>query len=254
RLSRQSPDAGESAQTAACRLTWVGPGAASNRARCVSLASLPKPFRLLAPLLLCAATADSSPAREPLRPIAITRFVEYGAGGGCLLRADGKGRLYLLSAKSLTAFRFSAGALAAKSRMPLKARNPPGLVLDAAACSDDDWVILDLNPAPTVRLFVRGEEKVLPQPEWGVNGVACPGGSPAVVVSPGKPSGAPVGPLSSTAPDLMLRWDGETWAPYVDRLLDLRGKASGWEFVEKSEAASQVVTTTDHRGWLWVGQ
>src|SRR6185503_8153789 len=172
----------------------------------------------------------------------------------CLLRADGKGRLYLLSAKSLTAFRFSAGALAAKSRMPLKARNPPGLVLDAAACSDDDWVILDLNPAPTVRLFVRGEEKVLPQPEWGVNGVACPGGSPAVVVSPGKPSGAPVGPLSSTAPDLMLRWDGETWAPYVDRLLDLRGKASGWEFVEKSEAASQVVTTTDHRGWLWVGQ
>src|SRR6185503_19234245 len=166
----------------------------------------------------------------------------------CLLRADGKGRLYLLSAKSLTAFRFSAGALAAKSRMPLKARNPPGLVLDAAACSDDDWVILDLNPAPTVRLFVRGEEKVLPQPEWGVNGVACPGGSPAVVVSPGKPSGAPVGPLSSTAPDLMLRWDGETWAPYVDRLLDLRrllrssrpritAAGSGWDSLASTTCA-----------------
>ena len=46
------------------------------------------------------------------------------------------------------------------------------------------------------------------------------------------------------------------WHPHAqcERLLDLRGKATGTDFVYKSEAASQVVTTTDYRGRLWVGQ
>ncbi len=219
--------------------------------------TMQRPPRFVLPLLLlCSVAAAGSSTQGPLRPISITSFLEYGVGGGArFLRADAKGRLYLLRAKSLTVVRVAAGAPVPKSEVKLKARTPIGIVLDAAVCSGgDDWVILVATPEPAVRLFANGEEVPIPQPEWEMTGVACPGGTPAVAVTPGQSIGGPPGPPPTEPPALMLRWDGERWAPHVDRLLDLRGKATGAKFVFKSVGASQVVTTPDYRGRLWIGQ
>ncbi len=213
-----------------------------------------RPLRILSLLLVCAATAGAA-APGTLRPIAVTRFLAYGGGGARFLRTDSKGHLYLLIPKTLTVVPISAGAPVAKGQILLKAPSPLGTVIDAAVCSGpDDWVMLTWSPEPTVRLFMNGEEQSIHQPEWSLTGVACPGGTPAVAVEPAQPGVGAPGPLPTTPPALMLRWDGERWAPYVDRLLDLRGKANGLDFVYKSLAASEVVTTIDHRGRLWVGQ
>lgn len=210
-------------------------------------------LRLLSVLLLCAAGPLHSSPDGSLRPIPITQFLDYGGGGARFLRADGKGHVYLLVANSMTVVQVSAGVPVAKSQMKLKARSPLGIVLDAAVCPGGDWVILTAGDK-TVRYFPRGEESPIPEPEWSVTGVACPGGSPTVAVEFMQLVGGPPAPRPTKPPGLMLRWDGERWVPYLDRLLDLTGKASGDEFINKTEAASRVVTTTDCGGRLWVGQ
>jgi hypothetical protein len=153
----------------------------------------------------------------------------------------------------MTVVQVLGGTPVAKSQVKLKARSPLGIVLDAAVCAGGDWVILTASERP-VRFFPRGEEDLIPAPDWDATGVACAGGSPAVAVEFMQPTNGPPRARPTKPPGLMLRWDGESWVPYVDRLLDLTGRVSGEDFVDKMEAASRVVTTPDYRGRLWVGQ
>ena len=108
----------------------------------------------LGTLLLAAQPAATVERARPaaadlprLQPVPISRLLETEGGPGPrYLRADEKGRVYLLHGSSLAVYRVSGGVVARKPERVLAADGAGEFISDAASCAGaDSWVLLSLG-------------------------------------------------------------------------------------------------------------
>jgi len=176
------------------------------------------------------------------------------------LRADARGRLYLLRGDTLAVDQVQpSGKLTPAGKAPAEPASDDSVITDAALSPDGDrWLLLIGHD----RLAVLKGEKLrdLPAAVWVVSALAFTADGPLVAVLPaqetsGEDATAPPARASFDKPPLLLRLDEQKgqWQTLVPgKVFQRRDSRVPVPLEIRAERASMV--TTGAKGSLWVAQ
>lgn len=176
------------------------------------------------------------------------------------LRADARGRLYLLRGDTLAVDLVQpSGKVTSAAKPPAEPVSDERVITDAALSPDGDrWLLLIGHE----RLAVLKEEKLraLPAPVWVVSALAFTGDGPVVAVLPvqetsGEEATTPPARASFDKPPLLLGLDEQKgqWQTLVaGKVFERRDSRVPVPLEIRAERAS--IVTTGAKGSLWLAQ
>jgi hypothetical protein len=135
-------------------------------------------------------------------------------GGSQFIGVDRAGRVSFFRGADLSVVRqLATGAFAAPSKLEAtkEAANRP--LSAALSLSGDRWF---LRTADSLRLFVGGKEKLLPQPTWQPWSIGFVGDTPVAAVIPLLVGTEGAGSSKQSSVPWLLAFDGNKWSPLVE--------------------------------------
>jgi hypothetical protein len=174
------------------------------------------------------------------------------------LRADAKGRLYLLHGDTLEVDEIKpSGKVVPRGKAPSRRATEGDTITEAALSPDGDrWLLFDTT-GDRLTLLSGDELRDLPSSGWDVSAVAYTDDGPVVAVLPAQVGGqeatAPSGRPSLEKPPLLLRLDGQTWQVLVPGKVfeTSNARAAGFQALV-AERSSRLAAGP--KGALWVAQ
>jgi hypothetical protein len=171
--------------------------------------------------------------------------------GTRFVQANKKGDVFVLDGQELVVYRLVSEKLKKVETLEVAVFGTEPWIRSAAMNrSGDSWLLLDKDRS---RLFVRGKEKVLPDPVWSVTGVGFAGDAPLVAQAPGmiQNAASPIDLEHMPKAPLVSQLQGRKWEPYSAR--------EHWRTAHEDNPISQTIVDSEllltgcNDGKVWIG-